>query len=438
MGYAKGGKTDIILTRESFPPRGWESSCKGSAVIFINQQPSIDQNIFLNREVSEFEPSVIRQMTLRADEIPDAINLSQGMPDFDAPEFVKRAASEAIYAGHNQYAPPVGILELRQAVSAHSCSQLGFYPDPLEEVTIACGATESMFIALVNLTKPGDKVIIPSPTYENYWADCVLTKVVPEFIRLREPGWRLDLDELTALFAKEPRAIILCNPNNPTGTVYSRKELTAIAELCVRHNVVAITDEVYEHIVYDGREHLSIAAFPGMRERSVTISSASKTFSVTGWRIGTIVATPRISAARRRVHDFVTISAPRPFQHAIASAFPHAAASGYYSAFTLAYQNRRELLYNALREAGFMVNRPEGAYYLLADISASGENDTAFAMRMLKEAKVAAVPASCFFADKEVGRRYVRFCFCKTDALMQRAAEKLTRWQGAASRRVVD
>ncbi len=401
---------------------------------FTNPAPD-GPGVFLNPDADRFKPSVIRRMTLKADEIPGAINLSQGMPNFDPPDFVKAAAIEAITAGHNQYAPPIGIAELRQAVAAHSAEQLGYWPDPEQEVTITCGATEAMYVAILSLTSPGDRVVIPAPYYENYWADCVLAKLKPQFVSLRPPDWRLDLDELREAFEPKlgrsaPRAVILCNPNNPTGTVYTRKELEVIAELCRKHNAVAITDEVYEHIVYDGRRHYSIASFEGMRDRSVTISSASKTFSVTGWRVGTVIASPKISAVIRQAHDYVTIAAPRPFQHAVVKAFTTAAATSYYAEFTRAYQARRDLLYNALTQAGFAVNLPEGAYYLLADISDSGLDDVEFAERMLSEVKVAAVPASCFFDDesKHVGRRYVRFCFCKTDAALTGAAERLSEW----------
>lgn len=394
--------------------------------------------MFLNPAVGLFKPSVIRQMTLRADAIPGTFNLSQGFPDpdFEVPDFVIQAADEANRRGYHQYAPPSGVAELRHAVAARSRQQLGFFPDPDREVTITCGATEAMYATVQALTQPGDAVVIPSPSYENYGAVCALLQLTPRFVRLRPPDWRPDLDQLRDAFRpqpprrRSPRAILLCNPNNPTGTVYTREELDVIADLCRQYDVIAITDEVYENIVFDGRPHLSIAALEGMRERTVTISSASKTFSVTGWRVGTVIAEPELSRAICQVHDYITICAPRPNQWAVARSLETAEGNGYYAEFGRAYHRRRELLYAALTTAGFRVSRPEGAYYLLADISDSGEGDVALAERMLAEARVATVPASCFFfTDQDVGRRYVRFCFCKSDPILRGAADRLAEWQ---------
>jgi aminotransferase len=371
-------------------------------------------------------------MTLQADRV-GAVNLSQGMPNFPAPDQVKEAACAAIRADRNQYSPPFGMRELREAVSEHAARFLNLQVDPETEVTITCGSTEAMFAAVRSLTQVNDRVIIPSPYYENYWADCMLNDVRPQFVRLLPPEWHIDLDELKLAFEQHrPRLILLCNPNNPTGTVYRPDELAEIARLCVKYDVTAVTDEVYEHIVYDDNVHRSIAAFEGMWERSVTISSASKTFSVTGWRIGTVLAPPAITQVIRQVHDYLTICAPAPLQIAIAEAYR--GPDSYYQELASDYKNRRERLYNALTRAGLRVMKPEGAYYILADVREFEVDDTQFAERLLEQAGVATVPAFCFFGNQAEEKGYIRFCFCKDFDTLDEAARRLHAWRTRGER----
>ncbi|MEM6454326.1 MAG: aminotransferase class I/II-fold pyridoxal phosphate-dependent enzyme [Acidobacteriota bacterium] len=411
----------------------------------------------LNPALALFEPSVIRSMTLRADTIPGSINLSQGFPDsrFATPDFVKQAAVQAIMDGVNQYAPPQGVVRLREAVAAHAKDWLGFEPDPLREVVITCGATEAMYSAVQALTQPGDTILIPSPSYENYGAVCKMLQLTPRYVRLQPPEWRIDLDALERQWQTppHPKVLLLCNPNNPTGTVYSHDELTAIAALCKKYDGIVITDEVYEHMVFDGQTHCSMAAIDGMRERTVTISSVSKTFSVTGWRIGTVIAPARLAStivplispggpptrldlatAICQVHDYMTISAPHPLQMAIARAYEVAATSDYYARFTDDYRQRREYLYSALIDAGFKTRRPAGGYYFMVDVSEYGLSDVQFAEKLIDEIGLVSVPASCFFLDKSdpSSRNYIRLCCCKSDALLAEAVNRLQRWRNAA------
>jgi aminotransferase len=281
-----------------------------------------------------------------------------------------------------------------------------------------------MLVALLALINPGDEVILSQPFYENYWPDCVLAGAIPRFVPLRPPGWTFDLDELAAGFNDRTKAIILCNPNNPTGTVFSREELEAIAALCRRWDVIAVTDEIYEHIVYDGRPHVALASLDGMRERSVTISGMSKTYAVTGWRVGTMIAPPGLTHAFRQVHDYVSIGAAAPLQEA--GAFAYRMPRDYYAGLSADYQARRDLLCTALLEVGFDLELPQGAYYVMADITAFGAtDDVAFSRHLVRDLGVATVPGSSFFHDKALGRQYIRFCFCKRDFTLHTAIERL-------------
>jgi aminotransferase len=283
-----------------------------------------------------------------------------------------------------------------------------------------------MLVALLSLINPGDEVILTEPFYENYWPDCALAGATPRFVPLRPPHWRFDRDELAAAFNDRTKAIILCNPNNPTGTVLARGDLEAIAALCHRWDVIAITDEIYEHILYDGCRHVALAGLEGMWPRSVTISGMSKTFAVTGWRVGTILAPPRLTYAFRQVHDFVSIGAAAPLQEAGAVAYR--LPRDYYHRLAADYQARRDRLCNALLEVGFELEPPEGAYYIMAGITAFGATDDVdFARYLVRDIGVATVPGSSFFQDKSLGRSYVRFCFCKRDATLDLAAERLRR-----------
>jgi aspartate/methionine/tyrosine aminotransferase len=373
------------------------------------------------RRTHGFTESVIRGMTRLANE-HCAINLAQGFPNFPAPEVIKEAAVTAIRADVNQYAITWGAQRLREAMARKMQSFYGLTVDPETEITVTCGATEAMASVLLALVDPGEEVVVFEPWYENYGPDAVLCGARPVNVPL-PVGQPLDLDRLTQAFGPQTRAIILNTPNNPTGKVFTAEELAGIANLCQRHDVYAITDEIYEHIVYEGR-HIPIATLPGMAGRTVTISGASKTFAITGWRIGTILAPQELTAAIRKVHDFLTVGAPAPLQEAVAMAMDTLPAD-YYTAMALAYRHRRDVLCGALTRAGFQLVPPQGAYYVLADYSALGhEDDVTFATRLVKEAGVATVPLSSFVSDPS-SSRMVRFAFCKSEDVLEAAADRL-------------
>jgi len=369
-----------------------------------------------------FTESVIREMTRVADEC-GAINLAQGFPDFPAPDVLKEAAVRAIRDDVNQYAVTWGAPRLRTAVAASYDRWYDIEVDPDREVTVTCGATEAMAAVLLALVDPGDEVIVLEPFYENYGPDAVLCAAKPVFVRV-EPGDGLDLDRLAAAFSPATRAIVLNTPNNPTGHVLSREELEVIAELCRRYDAWAITDEIYEHILYDG-VHIPMACLPGMSDRTVTVSGASKTFSVTGWRVGTIVAPADASGAIRKVHDFLTVGAPAPLQEAVATAM-ETLGDDYYRDLADSYRRRRDLMVEALQAAGFRCTPPAGAYYVLADFSdISEERDSVFAMALARDAGVASVPGSSFYSDPADGSSLVRFAFCKSESLLRQAGARL-------------
>jgi len=368
-----------------------------------------------------FTESVIRGMTRLANE-HGAINLAQGFPNFPAPEVLKEAACAAIRADVNQYAITWGAKRLREALARKMQDCYGLAVDPETEITITCGATEAMAAVLLALVDPGDEVIVFEPWYENYGPDAVLCGGRPVTVPL-PVGQPLDLDRLASAFGPRTRAIILNTPNNPTGKVFSADELAGIAALCQRHGAYAITDEIYEHIVYEGL-HIPLATLPGMAGRTVTISGASKTYAITGWRIGTILAPAELTAAIRKVHDFLTVGAPAPLQEAVAVAM-ETLPRAYYTDMAEAYRHRRDLLCGVLTRAGFRLQPPQGAYYVLADYSAlASESDTAFATRLVREAGVATVPLSSFTTDPDPPRM-VRFAFCKTDDVLEEAARRL-------------
>jgi len=374
------------------------------------------------RRTHGFRESVIRGMSRLAAE-HDAINLAQGFPNFPAPELLKEAAQRAIRDNINQYAITWGARRLREAVARKYEEWYGMAVDPETEVTVTCGATEAMIATMLALVNPGDEVIVFEPFYENYGPDTILCDASPVFVPL-EPGQPLDLDRLAAAFGPKTRAIVVNTPANPSGRVLSRLELEGIAALCQRHDAWAVTDEIYEHIRFEG-DHIPIATLPGMRERTVTISGASKTFSITGWRIGTIVAPTGATDAIRKVHDFLTVGAPAPLQEGLAVAM-NEIGRGYYDGLADEYRRRRDLLYAAVIEAGFRAVSPEGAYYILADFSALSDlDDTAFAHWLARERGVAPVPGSSFFSRPGLGRRYVRFVFCKTDDMLLEASARL-------------
>jgi aspartate/methionine/tyrosine aminotransferase len=369
--------------------------------------------------------SVIREMTRMAFQ-HGAVNLSQGYPDFPAPQVIKDAAKRAIDADVNQYAITWGAKNFRDVIARKASAELGWEVNPETELTVVCGSTEAMFATFMGLLNPGDEVIIFEPFYENYGPDCALTGAVPRFVRLTPPRWEFGLNELKAAFNDRTRAIIINTPNNPTGKVFSRKELEAIAKLCCEWNVIAFADEIYNHILYDGTEHVSIASLDGMRERSVTINSLSKTYSVTGWRVGWTIACAELSNSIRKVHDFLTVGAAAPLQEAGVTAV--SLPPSYYGELAADYAHRRDVLLGILEGCGFRCFRPQGAYYIMADIAQFGfPSDTAFVEYLIKEIGVAAVPGSSFYRNSAPGAQQVRFTFCKKDETLHEAGRRLRR-----------
>jgi aspartate/methionine/tyrosine aminotransferase len=386
------------------------------------------QKHFLSDKVEQFTESVIREMTRQA-MLHGAVNLAQGFPDFPAPAEIKRAAQEAVASDVNQYAITWGAKNLRNAIARQMKVWQNIDVDPEKEVTVCCGSTEAMISTLLAVCNAGDEVVIFEPFYENYGPDSVLSGAKPKFVKLRPPQedgaeWIFDEKELRRAFAKHTKAIILNTPNNPTGKVFTRTELELIRDLCLEFDVLAITDEIYEHILYDGTEHISIASLDGMRDRTVTINGMSKTYSVTGWRVGWAVATEKLTNAIRKVHDFLTVGAPAPLQEAGTSALSLPPA--YYENLAQGYRVRRDHLMPALTAAGFKCFRPRGAYYVMTDISAFGfQDDISFARYLVQEIGVAAVPGSSFYRDPKDGAEQVRFAFCKKPETLDEAARRL-------------
>lgn len=378
------------------------------------------------RRTRGFTESVIRDMT-RVARVHGAINLAQGFPDFPAPELLKEAACRAIRSDINQYAITWGSRSLREALAAKYRRFYGLDLDPEREITVTCGATEAMVATMLALVNPGDEVVVLEPFYENYGPDAILSGASPRHLRLEPPDFRLDPGRLAELVGPGTRALILNTPNNPTGRVFHRDEMEGIARLARARDFVVVTDEIYEHIVYEG-EHVSMASLDGMRERTVTVSGLSKTFSITGWRIGTVVAPPDLTDAIRKVHDFLTVGAPAPLQEACAEGLD-SLGEGYYGDLVRDYRERREILVQALQAAGFRCSAPEGAYYVMADYSELGDiPDHAFARTLARDAGVAAVPGSSFFRDEASDRRILRFAFCKRAETLREAGERLRRY----------
>jgi aspartate/methionine/tyrosine aminotransferase len=367
--------------------------------------------------------SVIREMTRLAQE-NDAINLAQGFPDFPAPELVKQAAVAAIETDLNQYPITWGQPSIRQALADAYLRWYGITIDPEREVCVTCGATEAMIAAMIGCLDPGQEVIVFEPFYENYGADAIIAGANPRYVTLHEPDWMFDEAELTAAFSKQTRAIVINTPNNPTGKVFSLDELTVIARLCQKYGVLAITDEIYEHITYDGARHVPLATIPGMEDRTITISALSKTYSVTGWRVGWTIAPPDLTEGIRRVHDFLTVGAPTPLQEAGAAALRLPVT--YYSQLARSYQERRDLMLTILAEVGLRPITPAGAYYIMTDTSALGlDDDVASALALVRRARVAAVPGSSFYSRPELGRSKLRFSFSKKLATLEEAGRRL-------------
>ncbi len=381
----------------------------------------------VSKKAGLFTESVIREMTREALK-HGAVNLSQGFPDFAAPEDIKHVAMQAIADDINQYAITWGSRDFRNAIAAKTKSYLDLEIDPETEITVTCGSTEGMIAAMMATVDPGEEVVIFEPFYENYAPDAILSDATPRYVPLRAPDWSFDKDELRSVFNSRTKAIIVCNPNNPTGKVFTRSEMEFIAGLCQEFDALCFTDEIYEHILYprDGAEiaHISMAQLPGMRDRTVIVNSMSKTYSVTGWRVGYCIAPPEITGAIRKVHDFLTVGAAAPLQ--AAGAYALSLPREYYDRLQSDYRRRRDLLLPVLQQAGFATFVPDGAYYIMTDISAFGfANDVEFTRHLIREIGVACVPGSSFYSVPERGRQQVRFCFCKKDETLRVAAERL-------------
>ena len=377
------------------------------------------------RRTSGLVESVIREMTRLALQ-HGAINLSQGYPDFPAPAEIKEAAKRAIDADINQYAITWGAKSFRDALAREASKTLGWTVNPETEITVCCGATEAMFASFMGVLNPGDEVIIIEPFYENYGPDCALTGAVPRYVRLRPPDWTISEEELAAACNDKTRALVLNTPNNPTGKVFDRAEMEMIARLCRRHDIIAITDEIYEFILYDGRQHIAIASLDGMRERSVTVNSLSKTYSVTGWRVGWAIACPEFTSSIRKVHDFLTVGAAAPLQEAGVAAL--SLPESYYRKLAADYSERRDLLLSVLEDVGFRCFKPCGAYYIMTDVSGFGfPTDVRFAEFLAREIGVAAVPGSSFYSNPADGAQQLRFTFCKKLETLEEAGRRLRR-----------
>ncbi len=390
----------------------------------------------ISKKAGSFTESVIREMTREAMKY-GAVNLGQGFPDFAAPEDIKQKAMEAIADDYNQYAITWGVKSFRDAIVEKTKWFLDLDIDAETEITVTCGSTEGMIAGMMATVDAGEEVVVFEPFYENYAPDAILSDAKPVYVPLykRENGWHFEPDELRAAFNHKTKAIIICNPNNPTGKVFSREELEFIAELCKEFDALCFTDEIYEHIIYDevqssdlgsqlNNAHICMAQIEGMRERTIVVNSLSKTFSVTGWRVGYCIAPPDITGAIRKVHDFLTVGAANPLQHA--GAYALGLPESYYANLQTEYQKKRDFIVPVLQDAGFKCDLPEGAYYVMSDIADFGfKDDIEFTKYLIREISVAVVPGSSFYHDKSLGKNQVRFCFCKKDETLEAAAEKL-------------
>jgi aminotransferase len=381
-----------------------------------------------SKKATQFTESVIREMT-RLNQMFGGVNLSQGFPDFPAPTIVKDAACAAIQADVNQYAVTWGTRGLRDAIAREFTRRYGVPVVPDEQVTVCCGATEAMMSTMMGVIDPGDEVVIFEPFYENYGPDAILSGATPRYVTLREPtesqpAWTFDPDDLAAAFNDRTKAIIINTPNNPTGKVFTREELEIIAALCRKWDVIAISDEIYEHIIYGGVRHVPMASIEGMADRTVTINSLSKTYSVTGWRVGWTISPASLTGAIRKVHDFLTVGAAAPLQEAGIAAL--GVPDTYYAELAAAYQRRRDMLLEILMRRHFKCYVPDGAYYIITDIAAFGyPTDVEFARYLVKDVGVAAVPGSSFYRNASAGRTKLRFCFCKQDETLREADRRL-------------
>jgi aminotransferase len=382
---------------------------------------------FSSQKALSFTESVIRDMT-RVCIRHKGVNLAQGFPDFAAPEEIKEAAIQAIREEYNQYAITWGTPNLRQAIAQKFARYNGVKMDPEKEITVCCGATEGMIASLLAIVNPGEEVIVFEPFYENYGPDTILCGATPKYITLHEPDWHFDEKALVKAFSNKTKAIVLNTPNNPTGKVFSREELQFIADLCQKWGVVPVTDEIYEHILYEGAKHISIASLPGMREQTITINSISKTYSLTGWRVGYILAPAHLTASIRKVHDFLTVGAAHPLQEGAVAALRMK--ESYYHALAEEYRERKDYLLKVLEEVGFKVYRPRGAYYIMTDVAHfKFKDDFECAYYLVEKIGVATVPGSCFYSRPHLGTTKVRFAFPKKMETLHQAAEKLKKFK---------
>src|SRR2546427_202902 len=427
---------DIFLLRARYRALILEarSSWEGAMTAPDSTMAQISRRM-LSAKAEQFTESVIREMTRLAIK-HGAVNLSQGFPDFAAPEEIKEAARKAIADDINQYAITWGAKPLRAAVVEKFARPQGVRSAPEREIPVCCGSTEAMMSAMMAIINPGDEIVVFEPFYEDYGPDAILSGATPRFVKLRPPDWSFDEKELSAAFGPHTKAIILNTPNNPTGKVFTRSELEFIRDLCVRWNAYCITDEIYEHILYDGTEHISMARIDGMRERTIVINGMSKTYSVTGWRVGWALAPSEPTQAIRKVHDFLTVGAAAPLQQAGASALRSPEA--YYGNLSITYAKKRARLLKILEDTGFTVYRPRGAYYIMTDISsfhfpaedlrfASASKDVAFAKYLVQEIGVACVPGSSFYNNPQDGASQVRFTFCKKEETLAAAEQRFSK-----------
>jgi aspartate/methionine/tyrosine aminotransferase len=383
----------------------------------------------LSKITTKFTESVIREMT-RISSARGGINLAQGFPDFDPPESIRQAAIDAIRQGWNQYAVTFGEADLREAIAAKALAYNQIECDPHTDITVTCGATEAMIATLKALVNPDDEIIIFEPFYENYGPDAILSGARPRYVTLRFPDWSYDSKELAAAFNRNTKAIIINTPNNPTGKVFSEKELEEISRLCIRWDVVAITDEIYEHILYDHEKHISMACIEGMAPRTVTINSLSKTYSVTGWRVGWAIAGPDITSRIRKVHDFLTVGAPTPFQKAGVCALNMP--GDYYAALRKRYKHARDRVCGVLKTVGFNIEAPKGAYYIMAHTDAlmdryKESNALDFSLKLMDVTGIATVPGTAFYHSQAMGNHQVRFCFAKNEQTIEDVCRRLER-----------
>ena len=373
--------------------------------------------------VRDFGTTIFYEMTELANRY-QAVNLGQGFPDFPGPDFLKKAAIDAILSDMNQYAPGKGQPRLRQAIAVKMERHYGRTVDPETELTVTVGATGAIFATILGLVDPGDEVILFEPYYDSYLPATQIAGGVPRFYTLQPPDWRIDEAELRALFSDKTKLILINTPHNPTGKVFSKGELSLIADLCRQHDVIAVTDEVYEHIVFDDCRHVPLAGLPGMADRTVTISSAGKTFSMTGWKVGWAVAPPDLIQAILRVHQFMTYCGATPLQEAVAIALQ--TSPDYYAKLAAMYQANRDFLADVLAEVGLKPLMPQGTYFMMADISHLGfPDDVAFCRYLTREVGVTAIPPSAFYSDPADGAKLVRFAFCKTRSVLEEGARRL-------------